>query len=141
MPAGLRDGDAPSFVGGKEFNQYIAVSTKLYTINFVNLLKGREWQIDLHVSFTVRMDLLAMGQCSSAAYMWKISGLSFSMSDLILNSLSPYMVVTLKPLFWYMFMTVCRPCSMLVVLRVLPDCTVRKFISDDFVCRKGKEFT
>ena len=78
-----------------------------------------------------------MGICHPFAQMFKFSGLMWSLKAFILNFLSPLYKFMLKPLDFYMLVTVWIYLVILFVLFEIPFSSVRKVILDDFVCSKG----
>ena len=92
-------------------------------------------------SLIVWIDLSTIPTCSCWPYLCKVAGQINSSSWAILNSLSPCVARVLKPQAAYIFMTVSIPVFIVPLVLFGPLCTVRKFILDDLVCRKGILFT
>ena len=61
------------------------------------LLWGASWKIDRVLSFNVPITFLINPTCSSFLFMWTVDGRQESLRNWMLNSLSPWKYVTLKP--------------------------------------------
>ena len=81
-----------------------------------------------------------MGMCRPFAHMFTLDGLMCSLKEFRLNLLSPWKTSMLKPLDFYMLLTVFNYLTIFSALFEMQFSAVRKLILDDFVCRKGIQF-
>ena len=98
---GLIESDIPPSTG-KLFNHFTHVMIRWIVIILVYRLNGIEWHIHRHLSLTVLAHLSIAGTCSPAAHMSKDTpGNSYLITSWS-NSLSAYITLIIKPLFWYL---------------------------------------
>ena len=86
------------------------------------------------------MDLSMMGTCRPFAHMFTLAGLMCSLKAFRLNLLSPWKTSMLKPLAFYMLLTVFNYLTILSALFEMQFSAVRKVILDEFVQRKGTPY-
>ena len=78
-----------------------------------------------------------VGMCRPCENIFKLDVLIFSLKAFIFNSISPWHTFMLKPLDFYILLTVWSSWMTFSVLLKIHFSPVRKVILDDFVCRRG----
>ena len=95
----------------------------------------------LDLSFTVLTERSITPSCSSLPLISRLIDMILDRKKSRSNSPSPCMVFTLKPLAWYILITLVIPSKIVFLDLVFPVWTVKKFIPSDFVCKMGSLFT
>jgi hypothetical protein len=100
-----------------------------------------EWQVHLTRSLITRMHHSMTPTCSFRPYIVTKAGCREVIRSLILNSLSPWMMVMVKPLDLYIFMMLLRASMIAFVDLDFIGVAVMKLTLLVFVARNGYPFT
>ena len=119
------------------FLEWIMYLTSDFVIIFVYILYGTECVVQRAPCLVVCMDHLMIGTCLPFAHMFNLSWMMCYLKALKFNLLSPWTKSMLKPLAFYMLVTVFIFLMILSVLFEIQISAVRKLILDEFVWRKG----
>ena len=131
---------APSFEG-KSFIQVIMPSMRELVMILVYCLYGTVWHVCQALYFIVFSDLSMFGFFNYLVYMCRVDRRRVYCRSSVLNALSPWQSLMLKPLGFYMFGIVYMPLMIFCFSCFVVICTDKKFNLLELVYRKGMRST